>query len=56
MPVAVWRQLMDHYFPGDAWLRLGTESFDRLHAFRSRKTLPSWDRTIEALLDEAEDA
>lgn len=56
MPVSVWRQLMDHYFPGGAWLRLGSESFDRLHAFRSRNALPSWDRTIEALLAEAEDA
>jgi hypothetical protein len=56
MPAAVWRELMDHYFPGEAWLRLGRDSFDRLHAFRSRKALPSWDRTIETLLDEAEDA
>jgi Family of unknown function (DUF6084) len=56
MPVSVWRELMDHYFPREAWLRLGAESFDRLHDFRSRRALPSWDRTIEALLDEAEDA
>lgn len=56
MPAAVWRELMDHYYPGDAWLRLSAESFDRLHAFRSRRALPSWDRTIEALLDEVEDA
>jgi hypothetical protein len=56
MPVGVWRRLMDHYFAGQAWLRLGTDSFDRLHAFRSRNALPSWDRTIDALLDAAEGA
>lgn len=56
MPVDVWRELMDHYFPGEAWLRIGRDRFDRLHAFRSRKALPSWDRTIETLLDEVDDA
>jgi Family of unknown function (DUF6084) len=56
MPVSVWRQLMDHYFPGGAWLRLGSETFDRLYAFRSRNALPNWDRAIDRLLDEADDA
>lgn len=56
MPAGVWHELMNHYFPGGAWLRLGSESFDRLHAFRSRRALPSWDRVIETLLDDAEDA
>jgi hypothetical protein len=50
LPVAVWRRTMDVYFPGSAWLRLSGESFDRLHAFRSRNALPSWDAAIEALL------
>jgi uncharacterized protein DUF6084 len=54
MPVAVWRATIDHYFPGTAWLRLSREAFERLHAYRARNALPSWEHTIDALLSEHE--
>jgi hypothetical protein len=50
LPAAVWRQVMDAYFPNSAWLRLGRESFDALHRFKGRRALPSWDAAIQALL------
>ena len=50
LPVAVWRETMDHYFPGSVWLRLDRETFDRLYAYRSRNTLPSWEHALDALL------
>jgi hypothetical protein len=55
MPVRVWREMMDHYFPNSAWLRLRRDSFDRLYAYRSRNALPSWERVVDALLDEAQE-
>jgi hypothetical protein len=54
LPVRVWREMMDHYFPNSAWLRLPKDTFDRLYAFRSRNALLTWDRTLESLLDTAE--
>jgi Family of unknown function (DUF6084) len=53
LPVRVWRELMDRYFPGSAWIRLGRDSFDALHRFKGRRALPTWDDAIEVLLDEA---
>ncbi|HZO59329.1 MAG TPA: DUF6084 family protein [Solirubrobacterales bacterium] len=50
LPVKVWRETMDHYFPGAAWLRLSRETFDRLYAFRARNTMPSWEHALDALL------
>jgi hypothetical protein len=50
LPVSVWRETMDHYFPGSAWLRLGRDSFDALHRFKGRGAFPTWDAAIEALL------
>ena len=50
LPVAVWRETMDHYFPGSVWLRLPRDTFDRLYAYRSRNTLPSWEHALDALL------
>jgi hypothetical protein len=51
LPVAVWRESIDSVFPGNAWLRLHRESFDRLWAFRSARGLPSWEATVAELLD-----
>ncbi|GLW99228.1 DUF6084 family protein [Microtetraspora sp. NBRC 16547] len=51
MPVHVWKDLMDHYFPGSAWMRLDRAVFDRLYAYRVRNTLTGWDDVMSALLE-----
>ncbi len=55
LPVATWREMMDRYFPGSAWVRLRQAEFDRLHAYRTRHALLSWDETVAALLHEADE-
>jgi hypothetical protein len=50
MPVSVWREAMDMYFPNSAWLRLQRETFDRLHAYRAEHALTSWEQAVERLL------
>jgi hypothetical protein len=55
LPVQLWRQLMDRYFPGSAWIRLRRESFDALYRFKGHHALPTWDDAIETLLKEAVD-
>jgi len=55
LPVRVWRELMDRYFPGCAWIRLRRDTLDALHRFRGRRALPSWDDALEALLQGAEE-
>jgi hypothetical protein len=50
LPVSVWREMMDQFFPNTAWLRVDRETFDRLHAYRARNALLNWDDTFEALL------
>jgi Family of unknown function (DUF6084) len=53
LPVAVWREAIDACFPGSAWLRLRRDSFDRLAVYRARRALPTWEATVEALLEGA---
>jgi hypothetical protein len=53
LPIAVWREAIDACFPGSAWLRLRRESFDRLAGYRARHTLPTWEATVESLLEGA---
>jgi hypothetical protein len=50
LPVRVWRETMDHYFPGSAWLRIDRATFDRLVAFRADRALTSWEAVLGTLL------
>ncbi|HSS49082.1 MAG TPA: DUF6084 family protein [Thermoanaerobaculia bacterium] len=50
LPVSVWRQVMDLYFPNSAWIRLQRESLDALQRFKAERALPTWDDTVAALL------
>jgi hypothetical protein len=56
LPVAVWRQTMDRHFPGEAWLRLSTECFERLCAYKARNAFPTWEAAIDSLLEAGDPA
>ncbi len=53
LPVRVWRDTMDHYFPNSGWIRVSTSTMDALDRFRAQAALPTWDQTVERLLKEA---
>jgi hypothetical protein len=55
LPVRVWRETMERYFPHSAWLRLDREQFERLVAFRARHALTGWDAVVDALLERSGD-
>jgi hypothetical protein len=52
LPVRVWRDTMDHHFPGTAWLRLPKRSFDRLCAYKARNAFASWEQALDELMGE----
>jgi hypothetical protein len=54
LPVKVWRELMDTYYPGSAWLCLRRDVFERLYAYKVRHGIPSWEKALENMLDEQE--
>jgi len=53
LPVALWRDMMDLYFPNSGWLRLRRETIDALHRYKTERALLSWDETFEQLLKQA---
>ncbi|MET8059809.1 DUF6084 family protein [Streptomyces microflavus] len=54
MPVEVWRELIESYFPNTGWLRLRKDSLESLRRYRSARALPSWEQVFEELLASAE--
>ena len=54
LPVRVWQEMMDHYYPNSAWLCLRKDVFDLLYRYKSRRGLPTWEQALESLLPPAE--
>jgi hypothetical protein len=50
LPVNIWQQMMDHYYPNSAWLRLPRDVFDRLQEYKTLNGIGSWEEAIERLL------
>jgi hypothetical protein len=50
LPVAVWRQMIESYFPNTGWIRLNTDTLAALADYRSRHGMTSWDETMQKLL------
>ncbi|WP_405140879.1 DUF6084 family protein [Sphaerisporangium sp. NBC_01403] len=53
LPVPVWREMIDRYFPASGWLRLHRDTLRALQRFKSDRTLATWDEVVEVLLKEA---
>ncbi len=55
MPVQVWHDLMDLYFPGSGWIRLDRDTLDALMRFKASRGLLSWEAALAELLPQAEE-
>jgi len=50
LPVSVWHELLDLYYPNTMWLMLRMDSFERLQAYKSSRGLLTWEQALDALL------
>ncbi len=54
LPVRLWKEMMERYFPNSAWIRLRKDAFDRLYDYKVRRGLPTWEAAVETLLRASE--
>jgi hypothetical protein len=50
LPVRVWRELIDRYFPNAGWLRFRRDTLDALLRVKARRALVTWDDVLAELL------
>ena len=50
LPVSVWKEMMEMYYPNSAWLCLRKDVFDRLHKYKKRNGIATWEQALEGLL------
>ena len=56
MPVSVWRETIEHFYPNTGWVALRSETLLSLERERVARGLPTYDACVQWLLGEARDA
>ncbi|MEO7564378.1 MAG: DUF6084 family protein [Sphingomicrobium sp.] len=51
LPVRIWRDMMEAYYPDSAWLRINRASFDALARYKRECGFTGWEQALDALLD-----
>lgn len=50
LPVRMWREMMDMYYPNSAWLCLRRDVFERLYAYKARHGIPTFEEALERII------
>jgi hypothetical protein len=50
LPVAIWRSMMDHYYPHTTWLCLRRDAFEQLYRYKRKNGLPTFEQALDDLL------
>lgn len=53
LPISVWRDVLEQYYPNSGWLRLRRDTIDALQHYKVRQALPTWEQAFESLLKAA---
>jgi hypothetical protein len=55
LPINVWRDMIDLYYPNTAWLCLRRDVFERLNQFKTGRGIPTWEQALEEILATVEE-
>jgi Family of unknown function (DUF6084) len=55
LPLRAWKDVMDTYYPNSAWLSLHRDAFEKLHQYKMREGIPTWEEAIERALNAVQD-
>jgi Family of unknown function (DUF6084) len=50
LPVKVWRDMMDSYYPNNVWLSLRRDVFERLYQYKTKHGIPTLEQALEKVL------
>ncbi|HTW64319.1 MAG TPA: DUF6084 family protein [Bryobacteraceae bacterium] len=56
LAAAVWREMMDRYYPNSAWLQIRQDVFDRLYRYKMQAGIATWEEALERLLEPTQEA
>lgn len=54
LPVRVWQEMMDIYYPNSVWLNLRRDVFDRLNRYKTQRGIPTFEQALERVIPDVE--
>jgi hypothetical protein len=54
LPVRVWREMMDIYYPNSVWLNLRRDAFERLNRYKVRRGIPTFEQALEGIIPDVD--
>ncbi len=54
LPVKLWREMMDAYYPNTVWINLRRDIFERLYQYKMQHGIPTWEAALEQVLSSEE--
>ena len=51
LPVATWRELIEHYYPKTGWIALREQTLRALQREKAKRALPTLDACVAELLE-----
>jgi hypothetical protein len=55
LPLKIWKDMMDSYYPNSAWLCLRRDVFEDLHRYKVERGIPTWEQAFESMLASAKE-
>lgn len=52
LPVKVWREMMETFYPNSVWINLHKDVFERLYRYKVQHGLLNWEQALERILGE----
>ena len=50
LPVQMWREMMDTYYPNSVWINLHRDAFECLYQYKVEHGIPTWEQALERVL------
>ena len=54
LPLSIWKEMMELYYPGSAWMCLRRDVFEQLQEYKVRHGIPTWEEALERILARSE--
>lgn len=55
LPIRVWKEMLDAYYPNAAWLCLPRDTFDQIYRYKIDRGILTWEQVLLNLLASAEE-
>jgi len=54
LPVRVWREMMDMYYPNSIWMNLRRDVFERLNRYKMQRGIPTFEQALEGIIPDVD--